>query len=409
VRDFKVAPFPNVERLTTGLAIISGPSSPLRALLKLVDDNTHLIKPAAEQQGAIDKAQQAVKDRIGKMFSAGAKAAGLPTSAPRGTKVTQHFADLHRYLEGPAGQAPIDRHLAMIAQVQQRLQSVGTGVGEVNPLEALVQSGSGDTIKALKQEAATLPPVLADLVNQVSERSASVAMGQARAQLAQVYDTDVVAKCNAMVTGRYPFQASSGTDVLLADFGRVFGSGGYFDAFFQKHLQPLVDTSRSPWRWRSGDAGSIGLSPSILRQFELVGRIREAFFRPGGQLPEVRFTVTADFLDAAATRGTLEIDGQSVDYRHGPVRAVPIVWPGPSPGTAAISFEDRAGGKPNIVMNGPWAMFRLLGKANINPQSDVRYVIGWSAGGHESRMVFEASSISNPLAADLLRQFSCGG
>jgi type VI protein secretion system component VasK len=54
-------------------------------------------------------------------------------------------------------------------------------------------------------------------------------------------------------------------------------------------------------------------------------------------------------------------------------------------------------------------MFRLLGKANINPQSDVRYVIGWSAGGHESRMVFEASSISNPLAADLLRQFSCGG
>jgi len=86
--------------------------------------------------------------------------------------------------------------------------------------------------------------------------------------------------------------------------------GGVFDNFFKEHLQALVDTSRTPWSWREGASGSLGVSTGILRQFEQAQRIRDTYFRPGGQLPEVHFNVTATALDAAASRSLLEIDGQ---------------------------------------------------------------------------------------------------
>jgi type VI secretion system protein ImpL len=247
------------------------------------------------------------------------------------------------------------------------------------------------------------------LIEQVGGSSESVAVGQARGELVNRYNTQVVHECRSITSNRYPFAARSAVDVPLADFGRLFGAGGVFDAFFKENLQALVDTSRNPWNWRAGTSGSLGVSLSMLRQFETAQRIRDSYFQIGGQLPEVKFNVTPAYLDAAASRFTFEIDGQSVDYRHGPERTQPMVWPGPSPGVAAMSFEDRSGAKPNLAFQGPWALFRLLDAAVSQPQSDVRYATAWQVGGHEARITIEANSVRNPFTRNLLRQFSCGG
>jgi type VI secretion system protein ImpL len=412
LRDFTTVSFGSVSDLTAGLAILAGPSSPLRALYQLIDRNTYLVKSAEDQAreaGVVDRAQQAVASRLDRLLNTAETAAGAPQQAQRGAKVTAHFADIHRLVGTPEGQARFDRVLAQLNDLQRGLQSVGTGVGEINPLDAMAQAGSGDAARTLRQEAATLPPMLAGLVNQVTGRSTQVAMGQARNELLNLYRAEVVARCNDIVRGKYPFTRTSAADVPLDDFGRLFATSGVYASFYQQYVHAFVDKTRNPWRWRSGDGGSLGLSDAILRQFELVEQIRETYFPPGGTTPEVRFVlVTETHLSSGLRRARLEIDGQSAENFNGPERRLAWRWPGPNPGEAAVSFEAAGGDRPNIVQRGPWAMFRLLDQATTERQADSKYRVSWSTGGHTTTVMIEASSVTNPFAGDLLSRFSCG-
>jgi type VI secretion system protein ImpL len=244
---------------------------------------------------------------------------------------------------------------------------------------------------------------------QVANEATAAVRGGVRNTLESRYRTDVVGECNAIVTNRYPFVAGSATDVPLADFGRLFGYGGVYDMFFKSNIANLVDTTRNPWVWRNDASGvAVGGSIAMLRQFEAADQIRSMFFRPGTQDLEVRFSLAASDLDAAAIRVALDIDGQPFDYRHGPVIAKPMTWPGPTPGKASVTFDERAGAHPNIATEGPWAWFRLLDSAQIQRETDAAYVVTFQKGGHETRLRIESASIRNPYGKQALQQFRCG-
>ena len=410
LNDIQVQTFPTIAGTTEALGILAAPTSPLRGLLQTVDANTHLVQSAQEApKGGLAAAQKAVEDRLGKLLDSGKAMAGVDVAPKPGAQVAAHFEPIHQLVAAPPGTpAKIDAVLAKMGQIQQQLLSVGSGLGETNPLQALARSGRGDIVKSMQQDAALLPPVIGTLISQIGGRTEAAAVSQARSELESRYQQDVMRECTAIINGRYPFSPGSAIDVPVADFGRLFAAGGVFDAFFKANLEPLIDTSRSPWTWRSGVSGSaIGISANVLRQFEAAQRIRDVYFRPGAQLPEMQFTVTPVSLDAAATKLVLEIDGQSFEYRHGPERSLPAKWPGPSPGAAAVSFEDRAGAKPNLVFQGPWAWFRLLDAGHPQPESDVRYAMTFQMGGHDARIALEATSIRNPFAKRDLQQFRC--
>jgi type VI secretion system protein ImpL len=404
LKDVQIASFSNLSQASELLGILAAPNSPLRGFLVAVDQNTFLLKPPDPnaKPGMAEKAEQAVKARLDKLLGTAQKAVGAGTDKP-GAQVTAHFDSIHKLVAGGQGAAPIDRVLAQLGQIQTQIASVGGSVGQTNPLEALSRAGGGESLKSLQREAALLPAPIGAMVAQIGGRSEALAAGQARGELDNRYRVQVLNECSAILSGRYPFDPRSAIDVPLADFGRLFGANGVFESFFKENLAPLVDTSRTPWGWRPGASGS----SSMLRQFEAAQRIRDQFFRPGGQLPEVRFNVTPAFLDAGSSRFVLELDGQSFEYRHGPERSWPAVWPGPAPGVSAFSFEARAGDRPNQVFQGPWAWFRLLDTGSLQPASDVRYTLDVQAGGHEAKLTIEATSIRNPFLKSDLRQFRC--
>ena len=243
------------------------------------------------------------------------------------------------------------------------------------------------------------------IVAQVGAKGEMVAKAEAGGELSRRYQTEVAGECRQLIAGRYPFVAKSTSEVALADFGRVFGPGGVFDTFFKERMAALVDTSTSPWRWKQGAAG-IG-SGTSLAQFQAADRIRQMYFPPGAQLPALHFSLTPDSLDSAVPRLSVDIEGQSIDYRHGPIRSQAIAWPGPAPGQASVLFEESGGGGPNRSYQGPWALFHLLDDASVQPQTDVRYVVTLSAGGHLARLILEASSVRNPFSRNELRTFHC--
>jgi type VI secretion system protein ImpL len=221
------------------------------------------------------------------------------------------------------------------------------------------------------------------------------------------YNQDVLAQCRQFISGRYPFNTGSQTDVALGDFGRLFGQEGTFDRFFKANLQNLVDTSRRPWVLREDQSGgSVGIPGSVLRQFESAQRIRDKFFNNGGQMPMVRFTVTPVAADATLSRFVLEIDGQTFVYQFGPERTQQAQWPGQMP-VAAATFEDRASGKPNIAFQGQWAWFRLLDAAQTRTESDLRHEVTFEKSGFKATVRIEAASVLNPFGMRELQQFRC--
>lgn len=406
LRDVKVRPTANGAELTDLLGIVSSPASPLKGFLGAAAENTNLLKPAAAAPaaGAAGAAAAALASKTAQLASV--LGAPPPGAEEPGTAVTKHFEPIRTLVQGPPGAAPIDAVLATLAQTHKQLQSIGSGLGDVSALDALVKSGQSDALKNLQLQARQLPEPIGAMVAQIGARSESIAVGQARGDLSRRYGEQVLRECRELLQGRYPLDRSSPNDVPLEDFGRVFGFNGTFDTFFRDNLAALVDVSRTPWNWRAG-AGAIGGSPEMLRQFQQARRIRDVYFKPGSQTPEARFTLTPGSLDAAVTRFSLELDGQRFEYRHGPQQSSSMTWPGGAVGQAAIVFEAAGGGGPSLVRQGPWAWFRLLDQAQVKGVSDTRLNVTFAAGGRAMQLVLDAASIRNPFVRNELAGFRC--
>ena len=235
-----------------------------------------------------------------------------------------------------------------------------------------------------------------------------VAMGSQREQINANWTASIGPECRKALNDRYPFNKESFTEVTIDDFGRVFSPGGMLDAFFQEHLKPMVDTSQNPWRWRSEENGVPGSSKTVLLQFQRAALIRDAFFQFGGKRPQVHFSLEPVYLDAITTRFALDIDGQKIDYRHGPTRASNAQWPGPSGSSRArMVFETKDGAQTVLSDDGPWAWFRLLDKANVEIVTPDRFLVTFKAGEREMRYAIRANSVINPFVMKELQGFKC--
>jgi type VI secretion system protein ImpL len=402
--DIVPRPTTSTQDLANMMALLASPTSPLKRMLVVVEDNTNLLKAPdpADKAAGVKAAIAAKLGSLEQLFG------NTPTAAEKpGARTTKHFEALHKLVDGPPGGAPIDTTLKAIGQIQQQLAGMGGGLGTSSALSTVTSAGQAGAIDQLRIAAMQLPAPIAAIVAQVGAKGEMVAKAEAGGELSRRYQTEVAGECQQLIAGRYPFVARSTNEVALADFGRVFGPGGVFDTFFKERMAPLVDTSTSPWRWKQGAAG-IG-SGTSLAQFQAADRIRQMYFPPGSQLPTMHFNLAPESLDSAVPRLAIDIDGQSIEYRHGPIRSQTISWPGPSPGQVTVLFEESGGGGPNRSYQGPWALFRLLDDATIQPQSDVRYLVTLSTGGRTARLILEAASVRNPFARNELRSFRCGG
>jgi type VI secretion system protein ImpL len=409
VADIGTRPTTGTQDLSDMMALLSSPTSPLKRFLVVVENNTNLLKPPDPSDkiaGAKATIAATVASKVNDLQNMFGSSGGPAVEKP-GTRTTKHFETLNKLVDGPPGGAPIDQTLHALSQIQQQIASMGGGLGDTNALTAVTSPGQASAVEQLRIAAMQLPAPIAAIVSQVGSKGESVAKAEAGAELARRYKTEVAGECQQLIAGRYPFVARGTNDVALADFGRVFGPGGVFDTFFRERLAPLVDTSTNPWRWKQG-AADIGGSASLLTQFQAADRIRQIYFPPGAQLPGMHFSLTPESLDSAVPRLAIDIEGQSIEYRHGPLRSQSLAWPGPSPGQASVLFEESGGGGPNRAYQGAWALFHLLDDASIQPQSDVRYLVTLTAGSRTARVTLDATSVRNPFARNELRSFRCG-
>jgi type VI secretion system protein ImpL len=200
--------------------------------------------------------------------------------------------------------------------------------------------------------------------------------------------------------------------VTRDDFARLFGPGGLLEDFFQKNLAPYVDTSSKPWKFKKMGEASMGDTSASLIQFQRAQTIREVFFR-GAAVPSVKLEFKPVALDTSITQLVIDIDGQVLKYSHGPQVPTAVQWPGPK-GTSQVRLQvspPGASGSPSAhVFEGPWALFRLLDRAQIQPTSQPEKMLAtFNLEGRRAQFEIISGSVQNPMKLPELEQFRCPG
>ncbi|VWD43860.1 type VI secretion system membrane subunit TssM [Burkholderia contaminans] len=396
------------------LRSFAAPDSPLARLARAAVRETTLTQQSASSNGSL---LQKAADQLNQKAD---KALGIRASERVERElVDNRFAALREVVTGNAD-AQLDPQSAAAQSDRTGLDGVANLLNDYytaltvadNALSNNSMPPASDTAAKLKMAADTMPaPFRAILLKLAADGSREVNQGigqlLSRQMQAVVGDT-----CRLTVEGNYPFSPDSKRDVGIDDFTRVFAQGGVIDDFFAKTLAPFVDTSAKPWRYRTLPGATEPVQGPSLEPFEHAKAIRDIFFNDPGRK---QMTWTADIripeLAPTIMSLSLDIDGQTMLYQHGPVAPFTVTWPGPRGGVhAEITASPRIRPDTSTVStDGPWALMRLLQKGQvIGTATPGRTRVAFSFDGRDAALdIASAGSVANPLTSDVLKTFRC--
>ena len=399
------------------LRSLAAPDSPLVRLAQAVVHETTLSQPDGSANSLLQRASLQLDPNASRLSGMGVRA----EERVERELVDSHFASLREVTIGSAGAGTTDAPpQSGSAAGKSSLDGIVTLLNDEytalmvadNALSNNSVPPPGDTNAKLKMAAGTLPApiqqILLDLAQQDS-RTVNQGVGQLLSRQMQSVVGDV---CRLTVEGRYPFSPDSPRDVGIDDFTRLFARGGVIDDFFTKTLQPFVDVSAKPWRYKTLPGATEPVQGPDLEPFQHAQAIRDTFF--GGQdqkqlawKSEIRVTE----LDPMITTLALDIDGQTSVYQHGPVAPIQVVWPGARGGTH-VGIMAQPSIRPEtstLSADGPWALLHLLQKGHIVSAAALGHTrIEFAFDGRNAALdVANAGTAANPLTSDVLTTFHC--
>ena len=407
IGDLQLHPVANVQGASDVAARLAGPSSPLKALLMLIRDNTAdlLRKPVAASGDRIvaaaqRRAEEQVKSRseVARIIAEGGVRATDGSAPSPDAPILEHFATLNQLTDGTTGAMPLDHVLGVLDQMSKTLLTLPPGTdngGQPEPVLALA-----------RQEVGQLPPPLSSWLGNLVGSSQSLLTKGAHGALADGFRQAAGGDCSRFVQGRYPFAAGSRSDIPLQNFAELFGNGGRFDSFFRQTLSHAVDTSASVWTFHDVDGARAG--GAMLVQAQLADAIRQAYFRDGAH-PQVDFSLSVATPPQGIGRLLVEVDGQRLEYEAGKEHApVAMRWPGPKPGMTRISAWDPSGHPlPVLEYRGEWGWFHALDSAGLQRRTETRFGVTFGFGDAHVALDIEASSLRNPFGDSSVRRFRC--
>jgi type VI secretion system protein ImpL len=418
--DIAITPFHSAEHAADVLNVLAGPNSPLTKLLRGISRETNLDpppataaaggKPAAGANPAEQAAAQAVQGANGVQQLAHLASLTAAAAPAPGHPVTLHFADLHDFADAQDGApAPLDGVV----------KSLGTLYGVFNRLSAgatLASAASGArgtapdaAVADLRATAARLPAPFNQLFGAAAASGGSIVSGSARDYFTKIWRSTVLPHCAQAVEGRFPFVANAADETPVDDFTQLFGPEGEITKFFNTYLKPFANTDVTPWRWQKADGVDLGLGPDVLAQFERASDLGAAFFAAGAKRPGASFEIAPLLVDPRVTTLRLVVDGQVLQYQHGPLTPLAMQWPSPQgPAGATLSFvPSPAGTSGTLSAPGPWGFLRLLSAARVTRIAPDRYRLDFTLGDRTATLTLKASGLHNPFDLQLAQQFRC--
>jgi type VI secretion system protein ImpL len=396
------------------LRSFAAPDSPLARLARAAVRETTLTQAvAAADASLLQKAADRLSEKADKTL--GIRASEIIERE----LVDSHFAALREVVTGNTdGQAAVQAGTAQVDKTG--LDGVGNLLNDYytaltvadNALANNSMPPASDTAARLKMTANTMPPPLRAVLLALAadgSREVNQGIGQllSRQMQAVVGDT-----CRLTIEGNYPFAAASQREVRIDDFTRVFAQGGVIDDFFVKTLSAFVDTSATPWRYKTLAGATEPVQGPELEPFQHAKAIRDIFFAdPDRKQLSWKAEIRIPELDPTITGLMIDIDGQTTLYQHGPVTPFPVTWPGTRGGVhAEVTAEPRIRPETStLATDGPWALMRLVQKGQVaETATPGRTRVAFDFDGRKAVLdIAGAGSVANPLTSDVLTTFKC--
>lgn len=416
----RVIDFNTLGRSQLILQELSSPRSALTRLLDTLRNHVQLPLPGTEESGAVTGAVQQAVPRASKAVASVSAAldktllaTAFADSPWPGTTIEDAFRPLITLVDPKNAAGSLDRVQQLFGDLYGSVSSVATAPDPAAAAFKFVSrratAPTNDSFATLRADAATKPEPLRSMVQFVFTRNWQLMVRLAYEHINARWQQEVVPVCEAVLSGRYPFDRLSDIDVSLQDFSDLFRPSGIVDGFFADYLSAFVNIrGRQFYELKIENVG-LGLSQSSLGQFAQARTIRDAFFGKGGTTPQVRFTVVPQFLDPRALRSTFKLDDQETVYRHGPVRARDFTWPSKLDASVArISLTLVDGASHTVEETGSWAIFRLLAATNVsNSSGSDQFAFSTSLGDMRAGYGLKADRMTNPFNLAEYSSFSC--
>lgn len=378
---FAVADLEDLKQAVSVLEHTTGPAAPLRRLLETVRDNTLMLPALAVATPGDAGATEGQKQQ-------------------EALAIRRAFAGMSELLVAN-GEKPsyYDETMNAISAVHEYAKMVNDspehGKAALNAVLRRFALTGDDPISTLQRVATGLPEPINHHVRKLADQTAQVLVVEALRELEQRWEADVYSFYRQRLAGRYPFVAH-GADASLEDFEAFFGPQGRLRQFQDRYLKVFLEDNLDALYSQS--QGTYLVRPDVMEQLAAAERIRETFFNNRGHL-SVQFTVEPLGLSATQRTSVLGLDGQLVPYSHGPSAAIGLIWPNTlgEQVESKVTLVNRGGNSSSLGFRGPWSMYRLLSRGQLNGRSATSVDLEFRAGDGMMRYRFSAEKALNPF------------
>lgn len=400
LNDIAIQSFGTVNRGQSVVQLLAGSDQPLVNLLTQIRKHTALSEaPAlskATKQTADQLAEEFASSQKGRLERLIPKSLGSDSIKLPGADVTEYFEDLNHYISTEEG-LPLHQLQQSLIALDDYFQNLAFASNSKQAaFDASKEWNSASSPVANVQRAISeAPSYVATWFSSITRDTVHVTAAATQTHMNNVWQTEVVSFYEKAIKDRYPLNPKSRRDVKIADFAKFFGPNGLMDNYFTNYIEPFVDTTKSPWRWKK----NIGLSRQSLALFQQSQNIKHAYFSDKNGEPEVTFSLKPHTLDHIASGFLLETAGTTVTYNHGPVRNFNITWPGEKTDLSKVVFSLSSKGTPvSARTEGEWSWFRLLDQhSQLKKQSDSDgLLVTFEIDGLASTHILQPSRTENP-------------
>ncbi|MBI6550368.1 type VI secretion system membrane subunit TssM [Xenorhabdus lircayensis] len=397
----------NLEQRANMARLLSSNLSPMRNLLINISKNVTLDEePNDSKVGKIGSTlsnnSSSLTDLVSKQL--------LPDNGQLTPEqiLKEHFAQIITLAKSPDGKnkkIPFDSILSQISELYEYLNSVQSAVSMGIPVP------SNKIITQLQTTAEHLPIPFKGMISSLAIGASSDTQLSDIKNVSEHLSAEVSSFCNQAIANRYPLTHGTRNDIKPDDMARMFApKTGIMDSFFQNNLIGKVDTTQSDWRFRPGvDGKTLPGSNNLLKPFKQAQIIRDTFFNTGAT-PSFRVIVRTVDMDNDILSMILDVDGQRLQYSHGPPVSQLLNWPGPN-GTNQVRIQLNLadGTTASLITSGPWALNRLIdlkkySTMSQNTGNSMGLFATFNISGHDISLEFTPNSIFSPFQ---LPDFTC--
>lgn len=383
-RDFlaagSVAAFGNVEQAARILARIADNQSPLLQLLALASHNTDVDTTVVA--GAFQPLHQITPPEVTDRLVSDANAGYI--SALMGLQAS---LDQVATAAGPARAQALNQAISSADQAKQAIREVALGFSIDGEARSV-----GDAVRQLLESPITGAEALLGRLPAADVNAAGPSFCRPFRELA----------------AKYPFNPSATVDAPIDELVAVFQPGGSaLWSFYDDVLRELL--VRQGTRY----AAKVGAAPqptaAFVAFFNRASDISRAFFNDRGEGPEVAFVLRPQTTDAVPEI-TITVDGQAQTVTRTVSATRTFVWQGARARTARLAA--RIGDREVTLIDsppGPWALFRMIQRAEAEDIGGGRYMLRWRFDDHAVTIAAELNVASGvPIfLSNVIGQLNC--